>query len=206
MSVGSRAIFVRTCFFKPPFSDVPNIEKEPTLEPFEIAPRIFSAVEDTKYELELDFLKWIKDRWLVGGHLLCSDPKLYAAIKAFDAAYLHGRTSSSLLAIWGAIEQLFSPSGGEIRFRVSSLLASYLEPPGERRLELFETIMKLYNQRSIAAHTANEIEHGPLIQTFVIMRNALIKIIENGHVPSQKELEKMLFIFENTVQGDSGEA
>ena len=60
-------------------------------------------------------------------------------------------------------------------------------------MELYKQILKLYNERSVAAHTANEVERGPLVQTYLLMRNALIQMIDRRYVPSQSDLEADLF-------------
>jgi len=98
-----------------------------------------------------------------------------------------------MLALWGGIEQLFAPSSGELRFRVAALLASYLENPGPSRQSRYKEILKLYDHRSIAAHTTTQVELNPLIKTLVIMRNALIKMVDDEKVPNQGDLESLLF-------------
>jgi hypothetical protein len=176
-----------------PFQSVPNIEDDPTLQPFEIEGRIFQASEPSNRILEESTLSWIKEKWISAGQLLNTNPKFYTALKAFDSAMVRGRTSASLLALWGGLEQLFAPSAGELRFRVASLLASYLEPHGSPRLDLYKLILKLYNQRSVAAHTAQEIDTGPLLHTYVLMRNARVRMINDNRVPVQADLEALLF-------------
>jgi hypothetical protein len=175
------------------YQDIPNLEVEPTLTPFEVERRIFIPPNGEIPTVNEEILTWIASNWEEIGQLLNRDNKFFTAFKAFDSAPIQGRTSSSLLALWGGLEQLFSPSPAELRFRVAALLASYLTQPGEDRITLYRKILKLYSQRSTAAHTSKEIDQEPLIETFVIMRNALIKIIEKKHVPSQEELEAYLF-------------
>jgi hypothetical protein len=121
------------------------------------------------------------------------NPQLRAAFDAFDMCTIQGRTSSSLLAVWGGLEQLFSPSPGELRFRVSSYIAAYLEPPGPNRLTLYKSMLDLYNKRSRAAHSAEETDRGALVQSYIVLRNALVKIIESNAVPTQGGLEALLF-------------
>lgn len=175
------------------FEAAMDTEGEPVIEPFETEHRIMAPSEETHREIQPDVLEWVKAKWVESGKLLNSNPNFYSAVKAFDSATIRGKTSSSLLALWGGLEQLFSPSPGELRFRVSSTLASYLEPPGESRLELYKRILMLYNQRSVAAHTSKEMEVGPLIETYVLMRNALVKMIDESVIPSQQHLESLLF-------------
>src|SRR3546814_14004559 len=59
-------------------------------------------------------------------------------------------------------------------------------------LELFKTVADLYSARSEAAHTAQDADVAALIQSFVILRNALIRMIDEGAVPMQADLEKRL--------------
>ena len=175
------------------FRDIPLIKDEPTLTPFETEGRMFGAPEGTDCALSLESLTWVANKWRSAGRLLNSNPKFFGALKAFDSSTVRGRASASMLALWGAIEQLFAPSAGELRFRVASLLASYLEGPGSARLELYKRVLKLYNERSLAAHTAKEVETGPLVETYVIMRNALVRMVDEEKVPTQSELESLLF-------------
>lgn len=175
------------------FRDIPNIKEEPTLTPFETEGRIFGATDGADCTLSVDDLTWVADKWNSAGRLLNSNPKFYGALKAFDSATVRARASAAMLALWGGIEQLFSPNPGELRFRVATLVASYLEPPGASRLELYKQVLKLYSERSLAAHTTKEVETGPLLQTYVLMRNMLVRMIDEERVPTQTDLESLLF-------------
>jgi hypothetical protein len=187
------------------FRDIPNLKEEPTLTPFETEGRIFGASQSTDCVLDVDQLAWVAGKWVSAGRLLNSNPRFYGAFKAFDSATVRGRASASMLAIWGGLEQLFAPSAGELRFRVAALLASYLETPGPSRLELYKQVLKLYNERSIAAHTAQDVETGPLVQTYVIMRNALVRMIDEEKVPTQADLESMLFCVTASPENETQE-
>ncbi|MES2822483.1 MAG: hypothetical protein V4732_02695 [Pseudomonadota bacterium] len=175
------------------FRDIPNSKEEPTLTPFETEGRIFGPAKDANSTLDVNHLAWVAEKWISAGHLLNRNPKFYSAFKAFDSATLRGRASASMLALWGGLEQLFAPSAGELRFRVAALIASYLEEPGAARLEIYKQVLKLYNQRSVAAHTAQDVETEPLVQTYIIMRNALVRMIDEDRVPTQSDLESLLF-------------
>ena len=179
------------------FKKVLETEKDPSIYPFETQYRIFGPGTDIQPALNSDNLSWIKDSWYPATMLLKSSPKFYGALKAFDAATVNQRTSLSLLSIWGAIEQLFSPNTGELKYRVSANLAAYLEPYGEERWKLFKELSKLYNDRSTAAHTAKELDQSSLISSYVYLRNALVKMIEMGKVPTQDDLERLQFIVTN---------
>jgi hypothetical protein len=175
------------------FSAAAHAGEESRLQPFEVQPRIFSASDKDAVSLTADTLEWVRSVWLSGAKLLADHSNLRSSLEVFDQATVRGRPSSSLLALWGGLEQLFAPSTAELRYRVSSLLAAYLEPHGEARLALYKRLLKLYNQRSQAAHTAAEPGTGAIVETFVLMRNVLVKIIDSGHVPTQDNLERLLF-------------
>lgn len=175
------------------FNKILETENEPTIYPYETKNRIFSAPKNVKPLLNDEALSWIKENWKKTAKLMNDNPKFYSAFKAFDDATIQGKISSSLLAIWGAIEQLFSPNTGELKYRVSANLASFLTIHGDERLRLFKELSKLYNDRSIAAHTSKELDHSPLISSYVHLRNALMKIIEIGNVPTQEYLEELIF-------------
>jgi len=176
-----------------PFSQAASSEDEPLLRPFEIETRVLRATEPEGRKLDPVDLDWVKREWSAGARLMQRNPKFRSAIRALDVCTVQGRTSSSLLAVWGGLEQLFLPSQAELRFRVSSHIAAYLEPPGPKRLALYKTMLELYKKRSKAAHTADEIDPGALIQSYVVLRNALVKMIDTDSVPTQAELETLLF-------------
>ena len=175
------------------FASAPTSVIPPNIEPFETNPRIFSAENKQQAVISEEKLSWIKDVWVSGAGLIASNEKLRTAIEALDFSTVHGRTSSSLLAVWGGLEQLFSPSSSELRFRVSANIAAFLEKPGEKRLELFKKLYELYNHRSQAAHTAKAIEHSYLIESFVVLRNVIVKILDEQFIPNKEWFERELF-------------
>ena len=175
------------------FSEAATAEAEPILRPLETVGRIITPSGDLKPEHLFEPLGWISEAWKSSAQLLLSNTKFDSAFRAFDAATLRGSSAASLLALWGALEQLFAPSPGELRYRVSAFLAAYLESPGEDRYDLYQQLLGLYNQRSKAAHTASHIESGPLLKSYVIARNAMVRIMSAGAVPTQEELERLLF-------------
>lgn len=175
------------------FGEAATSKREPLLRPFEIEPRILRNVDEESSCLKSDDLNWVKSVWPRTAELMRKSSTLSLAIRAADACTVKGRRASALLTVWGALEELFAPSRAELRFRVSAHIAAYLEPAGEKRLELFKIVMDLYNARSKAAYTAQEAEVASLVQSFVILRNSLIRMIDEGAVPTQADLERCLF-------------
>lgn len=176
-----------------PFDSVATSKQEPLLRPFEIEPRILHAGDEELSRLKIGELSWVKSVWPRTAELLVTSSPLNMALRAADACTVSGRPASALLTAWGALEELFAPSRAELRFRVSAHIAAYLEPVGPKRLELFKMVADLYNARSKAAHSAQDAEVASLVQSFVILRNALIRMIDEGAVPTQIDLEKSLF-------------
>jgi len=175
------------------FDSIPTLAGEPVLEPFEIEPRIFSPADSTGRTIDEDSLTWVRDHWVSCGNLFEKHSKFYDVLKAFDYAALRGRTSAALIALWGGLEQLFSPSPGELRFRVASVLSAYMHPYGPERLSAFKRILALYNERSAAAHTSANSALNPVVETYVLLRNVLVRIIDENCLPSQDSLEALLF-------------
>jgi hypothetical protein len=174
-------------------SSVIGLVGEPVLEPLETERRLLQPAEKSGAVIGRDASEWIREFWPVTAELLEKHKRFASALRAFDACTLSGRTSSSLLTVWGGLEQLFSPSTAELRYRVSSNIAAYLHPPGLERLATYREILELYNERSTAAHTASEIDQGSLIKSYVVMRNVLIRMVEDQHIPTQAELERAIF-------------
>jgi hypothetical protein len=180
------------------YAAVARSSEEPMLRPFEIALRRMKAGPDA-HILTVTRLEWLRDKWARCASMIARDNSFRTALRALDQCMTLDTASSSLLMIWGGLEQLFCPTAAELRYRVSSNIAAFLEPPGGKRLELFREILKLYNSRSRAAHTAAEVDYEAVLGSFVIMRNALMKMINDESVPSQALLEKLLFSPEPTA-------
>jgi hypothetical protein len=176
-----------------PFDAAATAKEDTLLCPFETVPRILRATAEELPHLEKEDLVWVKSVWPRTAELMRTSSALSMALRAADACTVSGRPASALLMAWGALEELFSPSRSELRFRVSAYIAAYLEPVGAKRLELFKAVTKLYDARSKAAHTAQDTEVAALVQSVVILRNALIQMIDEGKVPTQAEFEKRLF-------------
>jgi hypothetical protein len=175
------------------FSDMKKTVLDPKIVPMETKPRIVKIDKNKNVYLDANDLNWIKEKLDTTSKLMKENDRFYTSLYAYDKATLSGETSASLLAMWGGLEQLFAPTSAELRFRVAANIACYLEPFGENRKNKYKEILKLYNERCSAAHTAKNIDIAPLAETFVLMRNILIKIIQEENIPSQEYLEKIMF-------------
>ena len=169
--------------------------REPLLQPVEVEGRIVSAGSLELEEIRAEDLRWVRSVWQRTAELLEKNRQLADALEAVDACTVNGRTSSALLLAWGALEELFAPgSRSEIRFRVASNLAAFLEAPGPGRLKLFSEVKELYDARSAAAHTSRQSDVESLLKTFVLLRNALLKIIKDSKIPTTNQFNEALYL------------
>ncbi len=147
----------------------------------------------TDQAVSLGAITWVRDHWKVTHKLLKSSPEFALAVDAIDSGQFIENNALTLVSLWGALEALFSPSTSELRFRVSALIASFLEEPGINRFQRQKEVAKLYDKRSAAAHGAPKHDSKDLLQTFNLLRNVLIKIIQTGSAPDKSKLEEALF-------------
>ena len=186
-----------------PFSEAAQSEVAPTITPLEVQDRNFYRSDERSQEIALDELDWLKATWHSSAELAQTNSQLLTAVLACDSCRVRSRASQSMLTIWGALEQLFAPSSGELRHRVAANIAAYLEPRGPQRLATYKQVMKLYNARSAAAHTTKDVDRGVMVECWVILRNALIKMISEHHVPSQSDFEHLLYADVSPIAADA---
>lgn len=176
-----------------PFAALPQIpDKQANLFPFEVQRRHFPLAVEGGTATAIA-LAWVKDRWQVANNLTTESAEFALAVEAIDTGQFVQNSALSLVSLWGALEALFSPSTSELKFRVSSLIAAFLEPPGNKRASLQKDVAQLYDKRSAAAHGKPKHEPEDLLSTFNLLRRVLIAIIDKQKVPSKNDLEGMLF-------------
>jgi hypothetical protein len=176
-----------------PFDSLAEIEdNKARFQPFEVQPRHFPLGVVGRATTS-EAAKWVADRWQVAHRLINENTEFALAVEAIDSGQFVQNSALTLVSLWGALESLFSPSTSELRFRVSSLIAAFLEPPGAERHRLQREVAKLYDKRSAAAHGKPKHEAGDLLATFSLLRRILMKIIDRGAVPSKDSLDALLF-------------
>lgn len=176
-----------------PFKTLAEIpDADVKIIPYEVKPRHFPLGVDGGV-VDIETVSWVKEHWKTTHKLISESSEFKLAVEAIDTGQFIENHALILISLWGALEALFSPSTTELKFRVSSLIASFLEQPGTERVKRQKEIAKLYNMRSSAAHGKPNHDSEHLLATFNILREVLFKIIENGHVPDKAELEGMLF-------------
>lgn len=176
-----------------PFTDLIRVEGEGPrvipLESFKQRSRL-GLIETSSM---LDSVGWVQTNWRAAHKLYSSSTEFRLAADALDAAQFIENEALALVSMWAAMEALFSPSTTELKFRVSALIASFLEEPGEARRSRQKAIAHLYDKRSAAAHGKPKHQSEDLIATFELLRRILIKMIHARTVPSKEELDARLF-------------
>jgi hypothetical protein len=141
---------------------------------------------------ELD-LAWTSKYWVPASRLFNQNEAFRLLFEAVDQSMFARRRGLALLWLWGGLEAIFSPDKAELKYRISSVLASFLEPAGTPRLTAQKAIAKLYDSRSAAAHGRSDKKHDALQETYDVARRSIIRMIETGRVPTHAELEAKLF-------------
>lgn len=141
----------------------------------------------------VESVTWVVSHFDTTLRLMKECPEFRLAATALHVGQFVENTALTLISLWGALEALFSPSTSELKFRVSALISAYLYPPGATRMEQQKRIASLYDKRSAAAHGKPKHAAEDLVATFTILREVLIKFIEEGHVPTKQECEERLF-------------
>jgi hypothetical protein len=177
-----------------PLSSFPELDKSGEAlkgRVVEVLPRHFGLklVEP----MSMEDLGWVKKNWSTAANLRSSSSEFAFAMDVLDIGQFVPSTAMALVSIWGALEAIFSPAMAELRFRVSAMIAAYMEPPGDERLAHQKKIAKLYDMRSAAAHGKPKHDNADLLASFELLRMVLIKIIEHKGIPSKDDLERALF-------------
>ncbi|MBU1361905.1 MAG: hypothetical protein KKC79_19925 [Gammaproteobacteria bacterium] len=141
----------------------------------------------------LESISWVGDNWREAHWLYASSAEFRLAADALDSGQFIQNDALVLVSLWGALESIFSPSTSELKFRVSALVASYLEPLGPARAALQKEVARLYDKRSAAAHGKPRHEKADVLASFELLRKVLIKMIREKAVPTKEALELRLF-------------
>ena len=176
-----------------PFISIPNLnDGEIALQPFEVEPRYF-PLDVVGGVATAEAADWIRQRWQLAHKLVTQNAAVSLAVEALDKGQFVQHSALTLVSLWGALEALFSPSNSELSFRVSSLIAAYLELPGPARATRQKAIAKLYQKRSAAAHGKPTHDSSHILQSFNLLREVLLKLLDEGRTPTMDELELRLF-------------
>ena len=137
-----------------------------------------------------ELAEWLRDNWHSSLHLSDNETLMFV----LGAIYHSHRSSEELglVSVWAALERLFSSNAAELKYRVCTNIAAFLEPPGEGRYQMFKYLTKLYDARSAAAHGSPVKRNAAYMDSASIASQAILRIIELGRVPTKDDLEKEL--------------
>ena len=101
------------------FSSIPAMKDEPRLWPVEIhTPRLFPDGWQVR-SIDTQEIEWLRDNWYDAAKLL-KHADFRSAFEAIDLSTWNHAPIMALVAVWGALERLFSASTTELSYRVSS--------------------------------------------------------------------------------------
>ncbi len=140
--------------------------------------------------ISAEMATWLKEHWYASFDLSKNDALAYAAASIYHS---HRTTEDlGLVAVWAAFERLFSTNAPELKYRVCTNLAAFLEPAGEARYVLFKRLAKLYDDRSNAAHGSPLKNPLAYKESASLASRAILRIIELNCVPDKDYLEREL--------------
>jgi hypothetical protein len=137
-------------------------------------------------------LQWVIENWKDAFNLTRSSAEFRTALFALDQMQFVKDRALVLISFWSALEGLFLDTTTELRFRLALYIASYLEEPGDTRIAKHKEILKLYDHRSKAAHGKPKNDAKALFDSFNLLRDIIIRIINAKRTPSKGELESKL--------------
>jgi hypothetical protein len=186
-------------FGLPIISNVPIEEaaahsKKQHFLPVEHGPPFFSIALKERAVLSRGHFHWTTRNLESALRLNRENEQFSLALSALDSWQTIRSGPLALVYIWAALENIFSPDKAqELKFRVSTLIASYLEKPGEQRRQRFKEIGRLYDSRSKAAHGSSKHDSRVLYDTYDLLRRVVMKMIEEKRIPTKDDLEANFF-------------
>jgi len=149
---------------------------------------------DTTRVIREEDLTWAIDNLTHFASLL-EMPKFRLAVESLSTHHFQSSERMMTAQLWSGIEALFEIQS-ELRFRLSAVIASILEPRGEQRIAQYRLVKKLYDVRSKAVH-GGAIDNKKLMahikETRQILAALICKFTEMEHVPNEVELDTYLF-------------
>lgn len=196
------ALRVRTCseFLVPAFCD----RSWSTIAAFEDRSCVAGLYEDIPQarplseqavEIREEDLEWVKAHLTAFVELYHNESfSLAAEALATHHHYVEDERIMTAM-LWSGIEALFGVES-ELRFRLATSVAVALEPRGTERRNLYEAMKRHYDVRSKAVHggrVSQKILHQHVLDVRSLLSRLLCRFVEIGKVPSQHDIEKMVF-------------
>jgi hypothetical protein len=138
-------------------------------------------------------IEWVATH-LLSWFSLWESPSFRIAAESYRTFHQHPDYRMMTASIWSGIESLFDISA-ELRYRLAVSIASILEPRGDVRVALYNTITKAYDVRSKIVHGAR-IEDQAILRHVVeaseLLSRILASVIERGNIWSKSDLEHVV--------------
>ena len=111
--------------------------------PIETNSHLLSLVPEVRRMItELD-AAWVAKHWLAASRLFNQSEALQMLFESVDQSMFARHRDLALLWLWGGLEALFSSDKMELKYRISTAIASFLEPAVISRMNAQKTIAKL---------------------------------------------------------------
>jgi len=117
-------------------------------------------------------------------------PRFKSAWESYHAAQRQIYPSTSVLVSWSGIEAIFNVES-ELKFRLSVLIANYLETEIENRMALFKRAKNSYDARSRIVHGSSKGESNDeqfAAEASEWLRNCLLRCVSEGALPNEESL------------------
>ncbi|MCC7066285.1 MAG: hypothetical protein IT456_26055 [Planctomycetes bacterium] len=138
-------------------------------------------------------LAWV-EQYLVSFAKLLQEARFRLAVDCLTTHQHEASMRMTAASLWTGIEALFAVMS-ELRFRLASLAAAYLEPRGDSRVQRYRQLKRLYDVRSKVVHGA-ALEPDAVATHVVVVRqllgSLLTRMIELGRVPADDEWDDIL--------------
>ncbi len=171
-----------------PFAGEPRIWRGAGFWPAESEPRRVVLDPEARQEIQEEDLQWVAGHWVSSGALLRDEGGFGRSMRLLDQSYFAPTPRDALQCLWDALGVLFFPKPTSDD-RLAAALAAYLQVPGAERRDFIEKAGTLLGFRAAAAEGEQDGLEEPLVETYALARRVLLRVIENGFIPTRRELE-----------------
>lgn len=154
--------------------------------------RHFPISQESPEQIGVERFDWIKFHLKSALQQISGSSTLKGILQVFTDVQFVRHPAFAYVSVWAALESIFDV-GNEINHRVSAYIATFLEDFGAGRRELYFRCKELYKKRCHAAHKGQKPKNDELLESVVLLRRMVVKIIEEGCMPSVSEIEKRVF-------------
>lgn len=155
---------------------------------------------ETVYAITVEDLEWaaraLAPLWELAVVKKEDDERFATAVEAL-CSYLHAGNYRMMAAqLWAGVEAIFDVQM-EVKYRIATLSACLLEPPGTTRREKYKKVKKLYDERSQVVHGKRVAE--AKLRTHVaevrsLLAQLLARLIALGKVPTKDDFDDLVFL------------